>query len=482
MLSVFMKIGFKNLGPLQECEVELGDLTIITGHNNTGKTFVTYGVYGLLSDWRRWLRLPLPKTVLAALRKKGEATYDLEAFAAGGFQEPLARMGRRYQQYISRVLAADPERCTSTTVQIEMSQPPTFARKETLKRKFFFDGGVMSLERKVREKTIKIAIHDVTGRNIVTKTLNEAAVVWLTQTIKRFLFGAVFPPVYIASTERTGGAIFQRELYLGRNRLDELAAGAIPPEKDDESERPGGTVSYASAVQRNVEFLSLANLEGLQRQRGQLAAERPDLLVALDEIVGGTFRTNKEGVSFAPGKQRSLKLRLGESSSAARSLLDVSYCIRHVLRAGDFFMIDEPELNLHPRNQRRMARLIGRLVNAGVKVFLTTHSDYVIRELNTLILLSGRTASQPRLLKELGYDVLELIPALGVRFYRTDVSLRRVGGTQRRKRVTVLEQREVSETTGIEVASFDEEIDELARVQDAILYTPDTKTTNRADE
>ena len=144
-------------------------------------------------------------------------------------------------------------------------------------------------------------------------------------------------------------------------------------------------------------------------------------------------------------------------------------------------MIDEPELNLHPRNQRLIARLIGRLVNAGVRVFLTTHSDYVIRELNTLILLDGRKASQPKLLEELGYDTLELIPASGVRFYKTDEDLRDIDGGQRRRSVPVLQKREVSETTGIEVSSFDEEIECLNRVQDIILYTPDKEAMAAAN-
>ena len=43
--------------------------------------------------------------------------------------------------------------------------------------------------------------------------------------------------------------------------------------------------------------------------------------------------------------------------------------------------IDEPELNLHPGNQRRIARLFARLSKLGIKVFITTHSDYIIKEL-----------------------------------------------------------------------------------------------------
>jgi predicted ATPase len=54
---------------------------------------------------------------------------------------------------------------------------------------------------------------------------------------------------------------------------------------------------------------------------------------------------------------------------------------------GDFIIIDEPELNLHPDNQRKIARWLVRVVNAGFKVMITTHSDYIIREFNNLIML-----------------------------------------------------------------------------------------------
>ena len=63
-------------------------------------------------------------------------------------------------------------------------------------------------------------------------------------------------------------------------------------------------------------------------------------------------------------------------------------------------MADEPELNLHPANQRRIARLFARLVNLGVKVFITTHSDYIVKELNTLIMLNHDKPHLKRIAEE----------------------------------------------------------------------------------
>ncbi len=44
-----MKIKIKNLGVLKQAEFTLGDLTIICGGNNTGKTCATYALFGFLS-------------------------------------------------------------------------------------------------------------------------------------------------------------------------------------------------------------------------------------------------------------------------------------------------------------------------------------------------------------------------------------------------------------------------------------------------
>lgn len=43
-----MKVKLKSVGMLDEAKFEVGDLTIICGENNTGKTYATYSLYGYL--------------------------------------------------------------------------------------------------------------------------------------------------------------------------------------------------------------------------------------------------------------------------------------------------------------------------------------------------------------------------------------------------------------------------------------------------
>ncbi|EPW1189403.1 TPA: hypothetical protein R4984_001675, partial [Campylobacter jejuni] len=43
-----MKVKLKNVGMLDEAEFEVGNITLICGENNTGKTYATYSLYGYL--------------------------------------------------------------------------------------------------------------------------------------------------------------------------------------------------------------------------------------------------------------------------------------------------------------------------------------------------------------------------------------------------------------------------------------------------
>jgi len=83
------------------------------------------------------------------------------------------------------------------------------------------------------------------------------------------------------------------------------------------------------------------------------------------------------------------KLDLHVTSSATIELLPLIVFLKHFAKIDNkFLVIEEPEAHLHPKAQIEMARFIVMLVNAGAKVMITTHSDYILSEINNLIKLS----------------------------------------------------------------------------------------------
>ncbi|KHD05657.1 hypothetical protein PN36_13910 [Candidatus Thiomargarita nelsonii] len=45
-----MSFELKNIGAIKQAKIELGELTVICGKNNTGKTYITYSIYGFLYE------------------------------------------------------------------------------------------------------------------------------------------------------------------------------------------------------------------------------------------------------------------------------------------------------------------------------------------------------------------------------------------------------------------------------------------------
>ena len=76
-----MKISVKNLGVLKQAEFELGELTLICGGNNTGKTYATYALFGFLQHWKDLLEVEISNRTIDALLKDGITQVDIEPYA-----------------------------------------------------------------------------------------------------------------------------------------------------------------------------------------------------------------------------------------------------------------------------------------------------------------------------------------------------------------------------------------------------------------
>ncbi len=76
-------------------------------------------------------------------------------------------------------------------------------------------------------------------------------------------------------------------------------------------------------------------------------------------------------------------------------LAPVVLFLRGVLDIGDTLIIEEPEAHLHPAAQTHVAVTLARLVRAGVRVVITTHSDWLLKEIGNLI-REGELAEQTR--------------------------------------------------------------------------------------
>ena len=93
-----MKFQFENLGLLDKAEIELADLTIICGENNTGKTYATYAIYGFLRSWRKIFHSVLKQEIKNILHENDRYQINLQQLFDGKLSDYLERVCKFYTE------------------------------------------------------------------------------------------------------------------------------------------------------------------------------------------------------------------------------------------------------------------------------------------------------------------------------------------------------------------------------------------------
>ena len=139
----------------------------------------------------------------------------------------------------------------------------------------------------------------------------------------------------------------------------------------------------------------LEQLVKLDEPRGQ-----EDLAANLErQILKGAVHIKKSGVGYPmffyqPQGWRRQDLPLMNTSSMVSELAPVVLYLRYIVDPGDVLIIEEPESHLHPEMQVEFIRQLAVVVNAGIRVMLTTHSEWVLDELTNLVRLSDLPKTQ----------------------------------------------------------------------------------------
>jgi len=377
-----MKIKIKNLGILRQAEFELGHMTILCGQNNTGKTYATYALFGFLSFWREAFSVELPDNVVSSLVQEGYAEVDISDYTDRA-HKILDRGCHAFTKLLPTVFASSPKNFTESEFCVMLDSRDINPGVHFERTIGSTKTEIFSLSKPAGDTKLSITLLAEKSQVKIPAHIIERAI---SDAVKEIIFGRLFPNPFIASAERTGAAIFRKELNFARNRILEKLS-TIEKDINPFELLTKAYADYALPVKTNVEFTR--QLEESAKNESYIALEHPEILNEFADIIGGEYIVTRDAELFYIPQGKRLKLNMDESSSAVRSLLDIGFYLRHVAKKGDLLMVDEPELNLHPENQRKVARLFSRLVNAGLNVFMTTHSDYIIKELNTLIMLSG---------------------------------------------------------------------------------------------
>ena len=272
----------------------------------------------------------------------------------------------------------------------------------------------------------------------------------INRVITNYIIAIIFnlKRVYPFPAERSGLAIFYNELLIRRsNILDSFVR-----ENRDEEILKNMVSRYPKPINDYINFLSQMPrvMERQTRKNNKFIQLAEDIE---KNFLCGEYKV-KDNKKIVYVTENGKELELYTSSSLVKTVVGIINYLKYFAVKGDYFLIDEPELNLHPENQRKIARIFARMINYGINIVMTTHSPYIINELNNLIMLNKVSVTdKERIMNGNGIAEDSIIKIKDISSY-------------------LVKNNEIKEMNkgefGLEVESFNETVDNLNNLSDDI--------------
>lgn len=371
-----MIINVRNWGAVGQVSIDTDKpLILMCGPNSTGKTYVSYLLYTLFSKLVRsgdYMNASIPVDVMEQIRNGGMFTIN--------------------EQLIRNIL-------DQTAVSIKKDLIPTiFAISEDVRKTLF--------------RYFKLEIGFSKGQfDRIIASKEERTWIYIGRLSIRFVKEANSPSINVIISQKedddprqipdlTPDNIpdfekmlfsFLMSLTLGSTRDARMLTVERNSVYTFSKELGLSRFNDSFTMQRYplavTDSLIIANdLQQLQKSKGEYF----DYASRLEEnLLKGNIEIDQNGaVEFVPSTKAKTRhhLPIQMTSSIVKTMSSLILYLKHLARKNDLVIIDEPEMNLHPDNQILLTRIFAELVNKGLRIVISTHSDYVIREFNNMIM------------------------------------------------------------------------------------------------
>ena len=403
------RLEVKDFGPIAEASVDVRPLTVFIGPSNTGKSYLAILMYALHRCFggfpslmgRRTFQFREAMQPQTSIRKSLTDWLSKVAVQGGSLPAPptdvAAHLRSRLEQAkgLDRLLEQEICRCfgaESPADLIRRSSPhadtrvdlriPQAADVQEVRYQLEFGQNSTRLSGQLPEIMSPPRISPTEARDRLLDTgtgEDDDEPERLFIRFARSLFASLVQPLwknaYYLPADRTG-VMHSHQVVVSTLIQNATTAGL----------RPSHDVPMLSGVL--ADFLS--HLINISRGR---PPHRNGVETRLERgLLNGTVRLDRTETGYPVFAYRPSgwkdDLPLMRASSMVSELAPVVLFLRHLVEPGDVLIIEEPEAHLHPAMQAAFARDLAHLVRSGIRVVVTTHSEWLLDQFANLVRLS----------------------------------------------------------------------------------------------
>lgn len=416
-----VELAVKDFGPIAIGKVELRPLTVFAGPSNTGKSWLAILIYAL------WRALPIGpyrhfifgiRNLISysdfgkMMKKMGLAFFpeNIESWHESLKNGSAICLTKEEQMFVGRLLSLFADR-----VRDEIQRCYGMTKSDKVIRWGARSSAKIDLRIGSLQHVIRVAKSVNNASSNVSLTINQSPTPALQNAM---IAERLLSPDEFLKKENQRLPFSTNEEYVRYAIINNLEAyldhlykqGQIDDIHYLPADRGGIMHAHATVVSALIGSASDAGLrEGphlptlsgvlgdFMRGLVQLVNVPNDdkgsvrnLEVGLTEnVLSGTMKVDSSGIGYPrflyQPKGRKKKLPLVNASSMVSELGPLVLFLQHYISPGDLLVLEEPEAHLHPELQSTLVVELVKLVKRGVRIILTTHSDWVLSELSNVV-------------------------------------------------------------------------------------------------
>lgn len=378
-----MILQIENLGPIKTAKIDLNQpITIFCGENNTGKTYISYLIYALMDKSIGFSDLPFPDGMYKSVKESVPTKIVYSPELINTFRERvLSNLKSRIEVIYGISNEEKEELFKNVKIQINPNSNATDLIKQADFNYSITNGKTTFL---VSKKSGGPEV-DIIPQNDNVADEGVLFAFFLNNSIYRaILFGTITNAV-VFPVERNAVFTFNRELLLSRSKLiDKIQDSSTV---DFSSLFEENTKRYPAAIRANI--IHAGDIYKISQKKSEFYKLADEIE---EKLLEGSLSITKEGDVFFKSinsKKEEEKIPVHAASSLVKALTPFVFYLRHEAQKNDLIIIDEPEMNLHPNSQVTLTRFFVMMQKQGLRLLISTHSDYIIREFNKYILMGS---------------------------------------------------------------------------------------------